>query len=237
MILTCPSCHTRFALADEALTKGARKLRCAKCQHVWMVGEAVETPAIASEPEPALATPTPVFTKPPLPPTATFRMENVAAKLPRLPQRLAWSLIILLLLLIVGTFFFGRHALAERFPSLDSFYRAAGMIRPTAIESFDLQLTRAEKCLLSGRDMLCIVGTVTNKAEKPLPVPPIYVAALDKDGREFTDFEGHAILVWSPPPMTGKLLPGEARDFSITEPYPDKTITDFDYGFTDVDDE
>ncbi len=35
MILSCPVCATRFMLDDALLPSGGRKLRCARCQHVW----------------------------------------------------------------------------------------------------------------------------------------------------------------------------------------------------------
>ncbi len=269
MILSCPSCGTRFTLADAAFANGPRRLRCAKCQHVWRADSngplpepAPEPPADDQLPAPALAEPpssAPAmagapetappalpseaaavpeeparFTTPPLP-SAIFlqTVEQAANRMPRLPRRLAWAVVILLLLSMVATLYFGRTKLAARFPVLDDAYRSMGLIAATPVESFDLQLTQAEKCVISGRNMLCLSGTVTNRSDKPLAVPTIYITALDKDGREFTDAQGHAILSWTVPAESGKLLPRETRNFSLTQPYPDKTVTDFDYGFID----
>ncbi len=264
MILTCPSCVTRFAVADNAFASGPRKLRCARCRHVWNAGSdgpvpdeppvvapVVVAPPPVSQPSPAEefipppppATPSPppelkttVVEKrpPPLPPAGFMQnLEETAAKLPRLPRRLAWAMIVLLLCGLLLTLFLGRNKLAARFPVLDAAYRAAGLINPVLLESFDLQLTKAEKCFISGRAMLCLAGTVTNRSEVAQPVPTIYITALDSLGREFTDSNGHGILSWRIPAETGKLLSRETRNFSLTEPYPEKTVTDFDYGFID----
>jgi predicted Zn finger-like uncharacterized protein len=35
MILTCPQCSTQFAVPPNAITADGRKVRCAKCKHVW----------------------------------------------------------------------------------------------------------------------------------------------------------------------------------------------------------
>ena len=35
MILTCPSCGTRYAVKDGAIADGGRKVRCAACGHSW----------------------------------------------------------------------------------------------------------------------------------------------------------------------------------------------------------
>jgi predicted Zn finger-like uncharacterized protein len=52
MILGCPSCSTRFSVADEAFASGGRRLRCGKCKHNWFEeapGAAEEVMAAASE--------------------------------------------------------------------------------------------------------------------------------------------------------------------------------------------
>lgn len=238
MIQTCPACGTRFALPDNAFAQGPRKLRCAKCQHVW---RSDANGIVLPEAEPA-APPVPIvtqrpvrnFTPPPLPPSAlTQNIERAAEKIPRLPRRLAWFIIILLLTVILSLCWFGRYRLAARFPALESFYLATGMIHLTALDTLDIQLKHAEKCLVSGRNMLCLSGHVTNRGDSAANVPPIYITALDASNQSFTDSEGRAILNWTVPAETVKLLPGESRAFSLTEPYPDKTITDFDYGFID----
>ena len=61
MILTCPSCGTKFRAPDDALGENGRKLRCAACKHVWFARPEVTAPAPLS---PAAATPTPA--EPPL---------------------------------------------------------------------------------------------------------------------------------------------------------------------------
>lgn len=276
MILTCPSCVTRFAVADNAFAEGARKLRCARCHHVWRSGPngpvpdepavaAVPPAAPAAQPVAAVAaaaapvvapgtadefipppaapplSPPPERQKPllerrapPLPTTHFLQnLEEKAALLPRLPRRLAWTMVVLLLCGLVATLYLGRAKLAARFPLLEDAYRAAGLLNPAPLESFDLQLTKAEKCFISGRAMLCLAGVVTNRSELALTVPTIYITGLDGHGREFTDMDGRGIVSWRIPAEAGKLLPRETRNFSLTEPYPEKPVTDFDYGFID----
>lgn len=235
MILSCPACSTRFAVPDDAMAT-SRRLRCARCQHVWQTASHDAAPA--EEPQAfaamlaAAGVSYPAFAPPPsLSENFQQTLDRAAKSLPRLPRRLAWAISLLLLLLTLLTGYLGRETLAARFEFLERFYIALGLVLPPPVESFDLQLQKAEKCLISGRDMLCLNGQVVNRAGKALKPPTIYITALNHAGNEFTDAEGRAILTWQVKDTGSKLLPGEARDFAVTEPYPDRAIADFDYGF------
>lgn len=242
MILSCPACSTRFSVPDDALTGAAsRRLRCARCQHVWYSGgegiadtQTLDGPqAFAALLAAAGSTATyPAFSPPPVVPE-NFRqsLDRAAQSWPRLPKRLAWAISLLLLLLTLLTGYLGREVLAARFAFLESFYVTLGMMPPPPVENFDLQLQKAEKCLISGRDMLCLSGQVVNRSGKALKPPTIYITALNHAGEEFTDADGRVLLTWRVEDTGSKLPPGEARDFAVTEPYPDKAIADFDYGF------
>lgn len=239
MILSCPACATRFAVPDDAMT-ASRRLRCARCQHVWHSGgeaAGAATPSFdENQPFAAMLAAAniayPTFAPPPAL-SDNFRqtLDRAARSWPRLPKRLAWAITLLLLFLTLLTGYLGREALAARFVFLETFYIALGMMLPPPVETFDLQLQKAEKCLISGRDMLCLSGQVVNRSSKALKPPTIYITALNHAGEEFTDADGRVLLTWRVKGIGSKLPPGEARDFAVTEPYPDKAIADFDYGF------
>lgn len=238
MILSCPACSTRFTVPDDAMT-ASRRLRCAKCQHVWQnitdgaaVGQQIEENQPFAAMLAAANISYPAFTPPPAM-SENFRqtLDRAARSWPRLPKRLAWILSLLLFCLILLTGYLGREALAARFEFMERFYISLRLILPPPVESFDLQLQKAEKCLISGRDMLCLSGQVVNRSDQALKPPTIYITALNHAGEEFTDADGRVLLTWRVKDTGSKLPPGEARDFAVTEPYPDKAIADFDYGF------
>ncbi len=55
MIITCPSCSTKFNVSDRALEPRGKKLRCARCEHTWHqdpVGGPVPAPAPPPPPPP-----------------------------------------------------------------------------------------------------------------------------------------------------------------------------------------
>ena len=66
MILTCPQCATRYQVDAAQFAGAGRKVRCAKCGHVWHQEAAppepepgLESAAFEAEPPPAPAAPEP----------------------------------------------------------------------------------------------------------------------------------------------------------------------------------
>src|SRR5262245_41799312 len=107
MILTCPSCSTRYQADSALFVPPGRNVRCAKCGHVWF------QTAPESEPEPEAAIPPPPEPVPAMPPPAAApTLAEVANRAPeeaaqprlrRRPQRgsvladaIAWAALILL---------------------------------------------------------------------------------------------------------------------------------------------
>src|SRR5688572_9151411 len=55
MILTCPSCGTRYHADSTRFRAPGMNVRCAKCGHVWfhaLVAEAEAPPSVVEAPEP-----------------------------------------------------------------------------------------------------------------------------------------------------------------------------------------
>ena len=72
MILTCPSCDSRYSVDPALLLPNGRTVRCANCAHTWTEHPPADMPqtvdAAPAAAAPVTAAPTPAPAPPPLPP-------------------------------------------------------------------------------------------------------------------------------------------------------------------------
>ncbi len=68
MILTCPSCNTRYNVNPDALTPSGRVVRCAKCGQQWIEQPPRDMPLSVDIPAAAPPPPPPLAAAPPPPP-------------------------------------------------------------------------------------------------------------------------------------------------------------------------
>jgi len=111
MIITCPSCSTRFLLDEADMRESGRKVRCARCSHVWheqapsqpaelpgsvppplVEAAAAETPPVPA-PASEEASPSPASITPQL----EARVDN-SEPAPKSKKPLVWVLAILIVL-------------------------------------------------------------------------------------------------------------------------------------------
>jgi predicted Zn finger-like uncharacterized protein len=234
MILTCPECATRYQTDAAQFAPDGRKVRCAKCGHVWH--QAPPQP----EPEPGLedVAPTPEpEAEPDVPRREAFarsRGEPVpvrafssspSALRPRLLERLGygagWGVLAVMVLAVgwVGVHY--RQGIANLWPQSSSLYAAIGMHVNTRGLEFRDKTAHFET--QNGQDVLVITGDVANITSRELNVPPIRVSLMDADKRE--------LYHWSFSPGLPALRPGQLASFRTRLPNPPPTARDIELRF------
>lgn len=178
MIISCPSCDSRFVVPDSALGEEGRKVRCAKCEHVWhqnpenmKIPEEQEPEIVEAESEGVEEEPIPQSVMPdtkevteeaPVPPAGSM-VRGIAAGI---------IVFVLALALIIGL----RSTFISSMPGTLAFYKMIGLGQNLPGE--DLVFDQVAIDLLpvpeaSGQDsqVYQVTGNIINLGAQKSPVP------------------------------------------------------------------
>jgi predicted Zn finger-like uncharacterized protein len=228
MILTCPSCGTRYQTDSARIAPPGRNVRCAKCGHVWF--QAASMPEAEPEPEPAAvvaeepkAASAPVaadeapsdflFT----PSRDEAKAIGVREERPRL--RIAWGQVVgwAVLILILGSMGAAavqyRQTIANLWPQTASVYAAIGL--PVNTRGIALVNISYRQEYEDGQPVLSVTGKVVNVSNRELPVPELRVV--------LTDDAKHELYHWTFDVGVQTLKPGAESPFltRLSSPPPD----------------
>ena len=247
MLLRCPSCSARYEIAtdswpadegaDGELVLRPRKVRCRRCQEVWLATPEVNDDIL--DPGPPLAEPVAAATPVPAffanrPQSMTARAEPSARKTeeddtPRKPRRL-WPWLLVAAIAggagyaavatnIVDPEAYGLPPLASwAKPDLSALSLPAVSLPTITLPSVVVPQAPAPKLTLKtsvskdpipgGGSVWIISGTITNPTTKRLDLPPIELELISADGTPLTS--------WSIRPPAQTLGPGKQIPFETT---------------------
>jgi predicted Zn finger-like uncharacterized protein len=230
MILTCPQCETRYQADAAKFAPPGRKVRCAKCGHLWHQDapepeEGGLRPFTTPEPEPAPA-PEPVsapVTEPepqraayvpaeaPVAEPVAQNRTTVTAKKPvarsRMPMRIGliagWLGLVVVILVIGWSTLTYRQQIATVWPQAASVYAALGLhVNTRGLDFVDVAYHRETE---DGQQVLAVSGKLVNISAHELSVPPIEVTLTDDSKR--------MLYHWSFSSSTPTLRPGQTVAF------------------------
>jgi predicted Zn finger-like uncharacterized protein len=198
MILTCPSCSTRYQADGARFVAPGRNVRCAKCGHVWFQTapeaepepEPVFEPVVeAPAPDPEPSAPEPVTAAPlssiinPQPVEAAQRpKKRKNQKGSVLADAIAWAALIFLAVTIGWAAVQYRQTIAELWPGLAPLYEVVGL--PVESDGIALIDVAYQHEVEDGQPVLAVSGKVVNISDRELPVPIIRVMLSDSDQHE-----------------------------------------------------
>jgi predicted Zn finger-like uncharacterized protein len=218
MILTCPQCATRYQTDAALFAPPGRKVKCAKCAHVWLQAPPPPDPELdvaVEEPAPPRPVEEPQRTAY-VPPREAYAPAAAAAPTRHIPDRTApaswphraglaagWVGLVLIVLLIGWSAESYRQQIATLWPESSSLYSALGLkVNARGIDIVD-PADHIEK--EDGQFVLVVTGRLVNITQRELTVPPLSVVLIDDDKRP--------LYQWSFSPAAATLKPGEGIDF------------------------
>jgi predicted Zn finger-like uncharacterized protein len=194
MILTCPSCSTRYTVDEAQFPPAGRMVRCAKCSHSWhQTGPEPESqPAPELEPAPALPPQEPVEDPDSFAAGSATRAYAPAAQVPEAPRgqglqmaavAAGWIGLIAVVLLIGFSAVRYRQDIAAIWPQSASVYSGIGLkVNAGGIDFRNVAYKRESE---DGQPVLVVTGEIVNLASRELPIPQtVRVTLQDADKRE-----------------------------------------------------
>ncbi len=229
MILSCPSCDTRYVVPDSAVGPSGRKVRCASCRFSWFQ----EPPSRVADDSNATATAAvipiargdqssearetrreirtedrepmswqenaPASAEPPPEPDA-FEEDGYR---PRRNRSKLW----LILAILAAALMIGAIAAIQYF-GLPELGQRIG-IPVQAGQSLVLTGTADRRWLASGNELLEVRGEISNPTEETQTVPQIRA--------ELKDAQGRVVYGWSIAPPVRAIQPGGRVNFDSAE--------------------
>jgi predicted Zn finger-like uncharacterized protein len=201
MIVTCPSCSTRYLVDPRALGSSGRTVRCANCANTWHQEPAADLPrtleVVPDEFEPRPGPPR--YPPPALP-----------------PRRRPWAMIALaaaaVVLLIGVAGVLARDSVMARWPGSTRLYATVGLGAVAPGAGLELRNVSPRRDLENGMPVLIIEGEVANATAAARDVPKLKVILRDHENNELQNW----IFSASEP----RVLPGATVPFRTIIPQP-----------------
>ncbi len=201
MILTCPSCATRYMAEAVSFQPSGRMVRCVHCGHGWFQSPPSHLSMKA------------------LPDHTDSGGQNLGEFIPRAAQSQRFFLVgqivgwVLLLCTIIGISagaYTYRVEIVGLWPEASTLYSALGL--PVNTRGLAFRNASYQEETYDGVPALVVMGEIINTTNTPQLIPNIRISLRDRKSREIFD--------WTTDPPVDEIAAGEVQSFAarLTRP-------------------
>ncbi len=214
MQIACPNCNARYLAPDAQIGPNGRKVRCARCAHVWRV----EPPPLEEQPSPSFGglPEEPAVEAPPHPiridPLPRNRLPAPWGRERRRVPYAGWLALGMFVLALAVAFVLGRETLMRVWPPSEVLYRAVGIVAaapasaPTVKdEPLRIDALKSDWVKTDAGSDLVMSGNVVNAADEAKAAPYVRIR-LYNDGQQIVRDQRTVV-------EGGPIAPGEQRPF------------------------
>lgn len=201
MILICPQCATRYQVDEATFPPSGRAVRCAKCRHIWhhpdpateiasgpvlrpRIGSQAEIPDWPSHLAPGVIPPAVAIASAQPQPSADLAERPPTLGPKRAKTVAGWGGLIAFFLIALSVMHHGTDKMIlRRLASRQSLASVS-----LKIQGVDLRNVRYRREIDDGQPVMILIGTITNGADRALPVPKTIRITLsdEKNNRLFS---------------------------------------------------
>ncbi len=212
MIVTCPSCATRYLVDPAALGEAGRTVRCARCVHTWMQPPPDDMPRRVDVADaPAEAGPIPPGSSLPAPPEGR-----------RGAGLLGWAALAVVIAGVLGGAVAARDRVVAAWPLAERLYAMAGLVEAAPAQPLTVSITQSSS-IEGGRRVVVVTGEIVNESPYAREIPNLVAKVLDKDD--------NVLKSWVFDPKRPPLGPGDSTAFTDRFEDPPEGAATVTYGW------
>lgn len=175
MILSCPSCGTRYLVDPGVLGLGGRSVRCAKCAHTWRQAPPVDMPK-RIDVLPPIGGPQPIPAGSNLPMLIERRRRG---------DRIGWLSLALAIAVVVVGGLVARDEIVSAWPATGKLYEALGFEMAAAeLPGLKIRSVAQNQTVESGVPILVVTGEIENISSDAIRLPAVRIGLLDANEQE-----------------------------------------------------
>ncbi len=173
MILTCPSCSTRYLIDPASLGVTGRVVRCARCSHSWSETPPEDMPKRVDV----------------LPPAEKVRPIPPGSNLPALRKSgtgrawAGWAALFAVVVGVAASSLLARDQIIAVWPDAARLYASFGLDEHAAARVLVVRNVQQDSFAEDGQRIVAVTGEIVNISGQRLNVPRVVIQVLDGAGK------------------------------------------------------